>query len=386
MEEGTITIMNTPTKLDPTFGLQQQIDEMRMQIRTDGYAMSISEWASLYESDEIDIHPEFQRFFRWTPYQKSRLIESILLGIPIPPIFVSQREDGVWDVVDGLQRLSTIYEFMGILKDTHGAYKSRLKLERPNLLTALEGKMWDEDHDSANSLTSQQRLIIKRSKIDVNIILRESDTNTKYELFNRLNTGGTQLSDQEVRNSILVMLNPELYESMNELAENEKFREIIALTDRALEERYDLDLITRFFVFRTMSEGDLKGVGDLNDFVTTQIQKIAQDLLFDIKQTKDSFERMIDILHSTMSNESFKKYDQSRKKFIGGFTISAFEGIALGIAYHYPNILNVSSQELRDRCVNMWQNPEFVKNTGMGITASRRVPHTIRVGRDIFTP
>ena len=378
--------MNTSTKPLPTSELQKQIDEQRMQIRTDSYAMSVSEWASLYEGNEIDIHPEFQRFFRWTSFQKSRLIESILLGIPIPPIFVSQRGDGIWDVVDGLQRLSTIYEFMGILKDAQGNDKPKLKLERPNLLTALEGKMWDEEADSPDYLTPQQRLIIKRSKIDVNIILRESDTNTKYELFNRLNTGGTQLSDQEVRNSILVMLNPALFESMNELAVNEKFREIVALTDRALEERYDLDLITRFFVFRAMSEGDLKRVGDLNDFMTEQIQKIARNPDFDIQQAKDAFVRTIDLLHSTLGNESFKKYDQSRNKFLGGFTISAFEGIALGIAYHYPNLLNVTAQELKDRCVRMWNHPEFVTNTGMGVAASRRLPHTIRIGRDIFKP
>lgn len=83
--------------------LQQRIDERRREIRTDGYPVSIGEWISLYENSELDIHPEFQRFFRWTNTQKTLLIESILLGIPIPSIFVSQRADGVWDVVDGLQ-------------------------------------------------------------------------------------------------------------------------------------------------------------------------------------------------------------------------------------------------------------------------------------------
>ena len=92
--------------------LQQEIDEKKKEIFTDGYPMSIGELSSLYSENELDIHPEFQRFFRWTTLQKSKLIESILLGIPIPSIFVSQREDGVWDVVDGLQRLSTIFQFM----------------------------------------------------------------------------------------------------------------------------------------------------------------------------------------------------------------------------------------------------------------------------------
>src|SRR6266699_3080952 len=92
-------------------GLQQEIDKTRAEIRSDGYAISVSEWMSIYEKGELDIHPEFQRFFRWSLRQKSRLIESLLLGIPIPQIFVAQRPDGVWDVVDGLQRLSTIFEF-----------------------------------------------------------------------------------------------------------------------------------------------------------------------------------------------------------------------------------------------------------------------------------
>src|SRR5438132_4452 len=97
--------------------LQQQIDERRKEIHTDGYPMSIGEIQNLYAEGDLDIHPEFQRFFRWSPEQKARWIESILIGIPLPSIFVSQQPDGKWDVIDGLQRLSTIFEFMGILKD-----------------------------------------------------------------------------------------------------------------------------------------------------------------------------------------------------------------------------------------------------------------------------
>src|SRR5664279_5443079 len=100
--------------------LEEEIGAKRKEIRTDGYPMSIGEWISMYEKNEIDIHPEFQRFYRWSEAQKTSLIESLLLGIPIPPVFVSQRRDGVWDVVDGLQRLSTIYQFVGILKDEYG--------------------------------------------------------------------------------------------------------------------------------------------------------------------------------------------------------------------------------------------------------------------------
>src|SRR3712207_4411330 len=77
--------------------------------------MSIGELLNLYKESELDIHPEFQRVFRWFPEQKSRLIESLLLGIPLPPIYVATNEVGTWEVIDGVQRLSTIFEFMGEL-------------------------------------------------------------------------------------------------------------------------------------------------------------------------------------------------------------------------------------------------------------------------------
>ena len=78
--------------------------------------MSIGEMINLYKDDELEVHPEFQRFFRWDEEQKSKLIESLLLGIPIPPIFVAQKLNGRWDVIDGQQRLSTI-DIMESFKD-----------------------------------------------------------------------------------------------------------------------------------------------------------------------------------------------------------------------------------------------------------------------------
>jgi hypothetical protein len=128
--------------------LQEEIDKTRQEIRTDDYSMSIGEWMSLYQSNEIDINPEFQRVFRWSEHQKSAFIESILLGIPIPPIFVSQRNDGVWDVVDGVQRLSTIYEFTGILKkDSQEKTPQPVALQKTTYLPSLAGKKWDDPHD-----------------------------------------------------------------------------------------------------------------------------------------------------------------------------------------------------------------------------------------------
>ncbi len=95
--------------------LETVLDEARQTVKTDSYPMSIGELAAMYERGEIVLRPEYQRYFRWSDEQKSKLIESILIGLPLPSVFVSQDKDGNWEVVDGMQRLSTIFDFMGLL-------------------------------------------------------------------------------------------------------------------------------------------------------------------------------------------------------------------------------------------------------------------------------
>lgn len=82
-------------------GLKEEISTKRKDMTVDSYPMSIGEVMNLYKEGELDVHPEFQRFYRWDDEQKTKLIESVLLGIPIPPIFVSQKTNGKWDVIDG---------------------------------------------------------------------------------------------------------------------------------------------------------------------------------------------------------------------------------------------------------------------------------------------
>jgi Protein of unknown function DUF262 len=364
-------------------GLQEEIDGMRREIRADGYSMSIGEWLSLYENGEIDIHPEFQRFFRWTSNQKTRLIESILLGIPIPPIFVSQRQDGVWDVVDGLQRLSTIYEFVGKLKDENEKLIAPLALERTDYLQSLEGKKWEDSNDKENSLTQSQRLLIKRAKIAVTILQKESDEIAKYELFQRLNTGGSIATPQEVRNCILVMFNRNMYHWIRDLSQNENFKECISLSDRPLEEQYDVELVLRFLVFRKLESDELKNIGDLGVFLTKKMVAMAQDKEFNYEAEKLAFDQTFEFLCNQMGSDSFRRYDSNKSRFLGGFLVSAFEVIALGVGYSYESIIQ-SQVDIKEKVKIIWMNKEYTGWSGTGITAQRRIPKIVPLGRDTF--
>jgi len=100
--------------------------------------MSIGELESLYERNELDIHPKFQRVLRWSEGQKTKLIESLLLRIPVPPIFVAQDSSGHWDVVDGVQRLGTVFEFLGVLRAPDNSLHEPLRLTATKLLPALQ--------------------------------------------------------------------------------------------------------------------------------------------------------------------------------------------------------------------------------------------------------
>ena len=371
-------------------GLDQEIMERRAEVRSDGYPMSIGEIVNLYRDGELDIHPEFQRFYRWSVEQKSRLVESILLGIPIPSIFVSQREDGVWDVIDGLQRLSTIFELVGELRDAYGRRIPALRLSSTKYLPSLEGMQWKGDSDSS-SIGAANQLLIRRSKIDVKIILRESSESTKYELFQRLNSGGTKLSDQELRNAILVMVNPESYRWIEDLAKDENFQACLPITERDRDEQYDLELVTRFVVFRRLEDDQLRSVRDLGEFLDDRIAAFAQSEHFarEMELESNAFRFTFEKLAVSLGENSFRKYDLGRDRHLGGFSISGFEPIAIGLGYHYetyrddPDRLTKDFHEVTKK---LWSNRDFISNSGSGIRASSRVWRNIPLGRQLFAP
>jgi hypothetical protein len=365
--------------------LENEIEDKSQEISTDAYAMSIGELVSLYKENELDIHPEFQRFFRWTISQKSRFIESLLLGIPIPSIFVSQTNKGKWDVVDGLQRISTILQLMGILKDKDDKLVKRLKLEKTKYLPSLDKCVWDNPIDDEIELPELAKLKIKRSRLDIKIVLNTSDVKSKYELFQRLNTGGTIATHQEVRNCILLMINKEFYDWVDVLRNNEHFKQCIPLSERQYDEQYDMELVIRFIVLRTLDSSEIRKSNELGVLLTDKIVEFAEDTSFDKTEINNSFENTFKILANTLGEDSFRKYNNNKNIFSGPFSISMFEILALGIGY---NCLSDGYSITKDDIINiikkLWDDPSFISNTGSGIRFTTRLPITLQLGRDSF--
>jgi len=370
--------------------LQTQIDEKKKEISTDGYPMSIGELMSLYKEGELDIHPEFQRLFRWSSKQKSKLIESIMLGIPVPSIFVSQREDGVWDVVDGLQRLSTIFEFVGILKDADNNLVPASKMEATQYLPDLKSKVWESAENPENAFDPSQKLAFKREKIDVKIVKKESDSNVKFELFQRLNTLGSKLSDQEVRNCLLVMIDKKFYDWLKELSANEFFLNTVSLAERLMDEQYNMELASRFVILSYIDVSEVKGINDFSEFITEKIVAIAKDEKFDKKTMEERFVKTFKLIDETISDKAFKKFNNEKDRFEGRFLIAAFEAVAMGLGKNielWKDVpLETAKITLETKVKSLWGNTTFQERNGSGVNVTSRVPYIIPLGEEILRP
>lgn len=139
------------------------------------------------------------------------MIESLLIGVPLPSIFVFELEDGRWELIDGLQRVSTILEFVGILRKPGGALYPPSVMEGTRYLPSLAGASWDGIPNGSSSIGSAQQIAIKRARISVQILRKTSDEKAKYDLFQRLNSHGSQATPQELRNCILHMMNKNMF-------------------------------------------------------------------------------------------------------------------------------------------------------------------------------
>ena len=358
--------------------LQAQVEGRRREIRTDGYSMSIGELASLYSEGEMIINPKFQRFFRWTDEQKTALVESILLGIPLPSIFVSTNENGVWNVVDGLQRMSTIFQAMGKLKDM-----PPLTFTKARYLTELEGREW-------GGLPKLLQLDFRRAKINVSIILRGGDSRAQYDLFERLNTGGAVLSEQEVRNCLLVMENEKFYDWLVELSEIPDFQECLAISGRRESEGYHKELASRFLIFSDIKDEDLKGIGGMGHFVNQKMLAMAGEDSTRLDARKKVFIDTFKILNAPrIGDNAFKRYYAESQKFKGGLTMAPFEAVACGIAYHLgrgANINDFPPDSVLEKIKGMWESDGLSNATGAGRKGAIRLPVTIPYGRDLFRP
>jgi hypothetical protein len=172
---------------------------------------------------------------------------------------------------------------------------------------------------------------------------------------------------------------------MRSLAQNEDFRECVSLTDRALEEQYDMDLVLRFIVFRQLQDTALRQIGDINEFLTNTMIEMITERKIDVEEEARAFAATFRILREKLGSDSFHRYDPVKDRFMGGFLISAYELVALGVGYNYKSLLE-KDLDIASVTKSLWMTEDFTSRSGSGVRASSRIPTTLPLGRDAFKP
>ena len=226
------------------------LEKKQRELLTSTIDYNLESLTTLITKRIIDLAPKYQRRFRWDDNRKSKLVESFLMNVPVPPIFLNEDDFGKYSVIDGKQRLSAINEFV----------TGKLTLKGLEVFKDLNGlNLFDLPIEFQNSIKI-------RATIRAIIILRQSDKDIKYEVFQRLNTGGVKLNAQEIRNSAFPSL---LNDKILELSEDKGFHKVLGIKaktkSRIYQEMKDAELILRFFALRknwSKYSGGLKSVLD----------------------------------------------------------------------------------------------------------------------------
>ena len=187
---------------------------------------------------DLILNPDYQRLYRWEPEKASRFVESIVLNIPVPVVYFAEEGDGTFSVIDGQQRLTSLLNF---IKPETG---KELRLSGLKLRPDINGMLFGD-------LARTDRSAITKRPIRCIVVLNESDQALKFEVFERLNTGSSSLTEQEVRNSIY---HGNFNDLIKEFAHNAKFLEMIALPDQHKRNMKAEELVLRFFAYRDLGE------------------------------------------------------------------------------------------------------------------------------------
>jgi hypothetical protein len=356
-------------------GEQQRLDlisviESKLEkVHTQSLDLSFNELIEMQKANELDISPEYQRLFQWSEGARSRFIESLLLEMPVPPIYVIEETDGRYLLIDGLQRISSYLHLRGELDASHldppVRKGEKLVLADCDIIQELNGVTYDD-------LPLALQIRLKRAFVRVEVVRKGSDARFKYHMFKRLNTGGQLLTPQQLRNCTIRLLDSAFNSFIIELSQVEAFKTCTAaLTQEQKLGGFDQELVLRFFALRNRRDSFKH---DVTDFLTEYMEAVSDPeperrLPFDYDQQRMAFEATFGILASTLSEQSFAYVNPARGNLVRGFSVYHFEAFTLGLQPFIDRVNLGNQQEvqgLKDVFLAVKESPEFIAITRGG--------------------
>lgn len=340
--------------------VMEQLDQQRRRVDFDTYDITVQQLIAMVDSGHIDVAPAYQRQFRWEQKQRAQLIESVFLGIPVPSLFMATNRDGTWELVDGVQRLSTLVQFAGTPES-----RRRLELSEPLMLSELT-KLTEMNGSSFAQLPTSLRLQFSLRPVKVITLSDKSDLAVRFDLFERLNTGGVALSNQEIRACIF---RGAFNDFLERLAQSSHFQKVVRLPKSQMLDGTREECVLRFFAFlHKYKTFDHSVVEFLNNYM-----KEASST-FDFEENEQLFEHTFANLARVLPRGIVRSEGRSITP------INLFEGVAVGAALAIKK-----AQRINGKGVARWISSAELKALTTGATNSKKtVAGRIEYCRDRF--
>lgn len=325
-----------------------------------------------WKKQKLDIQPEFQRYFVWDKLKSSRLIESALLGIPLPVVYLSEEPDGKIYVIDGQQRLTSFFAFIdGVFPDG-----SDFKLTGLKVLKDLNRKKFSE-------LDEYTRDAVRGTVIRTITFKKESDPNLKFEIFERLNTGSVPLNTQELRNCIY---RGKFNKLIREMASNKEYLELLNITgpDKRMK---DIELTLRFCSFYHNTHINYKS--PIKNFLNQEMIRFNDISDKDADELRTSFKNAVSIAKSVFGEHAFKRYYKGTQAEPGGywetkrFNVSLHDVLMDSFARVDKNLVYQNLDQIKEAFIDLMTTDDvFIDAIEIGTSEERKVQRRFDLWRN----
>ena len=302
----------------------------------------------------LDLQPDFQRGYVWDNTKASRLIESILLGIPLPTIYLAEEIDGKQVVIDGQQRLTAVKKFM----------QNEFKLTGMQSFSEFNKKTFGD-------LPKDKQEAIENSSIRTITFKKESDEDLKFAIFERLNTGSVPLNDMELRNCIY---RGSYIELLKDLANNEEFRKLIGIktADKRMK---DIELVLRFAALYHSTY--LKYEAPIKTFLNKDAKKYQNISDDDCKDLRNAFYNSVKIINSVFGDKAFKRFYRGNSENTDGyweqkkFNVSLYDALMFAFRDKDQNMVMHTKDLIREAIINLMTTDEMFIDSISKSTSSK---------------
>lgn len=317
-----------------------------------------------YKFGEIQLSPDYQRNFVWTSKQKSRLIESMLIQIPLPIFYIDARDEDKWIVIDGLQRLSSIFYYL----------QDDFKLSNLEYLKELNGKRFSK-------LERKYQRRIEECQLQCNIIRPNTPANIAFNIFQRINTLGTKLEVQEIRNAMYLGASTDL---LSELSKSEEFINIVTQNKiSGLSKRMeDHAIILRYLAFKITNYLRYDN-NDMNEFLSNTMNKINNMHDLEINQLKIDFKNSMEKSYIIFGNSAFRKPSKN-KNTPNPISKTLFETIGNTLEKYSIDEIQIHSKDLKEKINILFTDKEFTFKTSIATNNPPNVRYRFEKINEVF--